>query len=262
MAPLRDYARILLHNALRQRKGYDRERARELLLLSVKLAVEARDRFWVEHQGLSASTTVATASAASQTRTPLPLSPSTTSKTTAATPPMVQAQQQCGRPDEKRHGRRRPLVAASIGCYGAALADGSEYRGGYGDTVGQRGLQDWHKERLDILARADGVDLVMFETIPCLAEVRAILALLEVSEIFVGVALLGALALSLFSMRVSLAFLVRLACFLKLERNYFLIEVEVLFAFLAVARRHDPIRTVYMYSARGEHHNRSGGKIK
>ena len=29
-------------------------------------------------------------------------------------------------------GRSTPLVAASVGCYGASLADGSEYRGNYG----------------------------------------------------------------------------------------------------------------------------------
>eukprot|EP00903_Cladosiphon_okamuranus_P006416 g6280.t1 len=163
------------------RKGYDRERAKELLLLSVKLAVEARDQFWVEHQ--RRSTSPATTLRPSKPRTPLQLPPSKTTKppppptTTAAGAKNPQQQLRGG--DGKRHDRRRPLVAASVGCYGAALADGSEYRGEYGETVGQQGLRDWHKERLDILAGADGVDLVMFETIPCLAEVRAILSLLE-----------------------------------------------------------------------------------
>lgn len=43
-----------------------------------------------------------------------------------------------GEADEvKKKGRKRqrPLVAASVGCYGAAQADGSEYRGQYGLTV-------------------------------------------------------------------------------------------------------------------------------
>lgn len=78
--------------------------------------------------------------------------------------------------------RLRPLVAASLGCYGAALADGSEYRGDYGKTIGVVRLREWHRERLDVLARAEGVDLVMFETVPCLEEVRAILSLLEVRK--------------------------------------------------------------------------------
>ena len=38
------------------------------------------------------------------------------------------------------------LVAASIGPYGAMLADGSEYRGRYGRTVAQ--LRDFHRARL------------------------------------------------------------------------------------------------------------------
>lgn len=164
----------------RQRKGHDRETATDLLLLSVKLAVEAREQFWVEHQGRP--TSPAAAPTVSEARAPTQLAPLPSAKaTTTTTTEAEQAQQKRrGGGDEKIRDRRRPLVAVSVGCYGAALADGSEYRGEYGDTVGQQSLRDWHKERLDILARAEGVDLVMFETIPCLAEVRAILSLLEV----------------------------------------------------------------------------------
>lgn len=68
-------------------------------------------------------------------------------------------------------GRR--WVAASVGPYGAALADGSEYRGDYRLTVTQ--LRDWHRPRLAVLAGA-GADLLALETIPCLAEVEALLA--------------------------------------------------------------------------------------
>lgn len=70
-------------------------------------------------------------------------------------------------------------MAASVGCYGAALADGSEYRGDYGSSIGWFELKAWHKERLEVLAGAEGVDFVLFETVPCLAEVRAILSLLQ-----------------------------------------------------------------------------------
>src|SRR3954468_24792180 len=41
-------------------------------------------------------------------------------------------------------------VAASIGPYGAMLADGSEYRGDYGKTSAD--LRDWHRPRFEILA--------------------------------------------------------------------------------------------------------------
>src|SRR5450631_3554814 len=42
-----------------------------------------------------------------------------------------------------RHARLRPLVAASIGPYGALLADGSEYRGRY--AINDRELRDFHR---------------------------------------------------------------------------------------------------------------------
>ena len=72
--------------------------------------------------------------------------------------------------------RLRPLVAASIGCYGAFLHDGSEYRGDYELSV--RELIDWHRPRLDLLA-ASGADVLACETIPCLAEAEALVRLLE-----------------------------------------------------------------------------------
>lgn len=73
---------------------------------------------------------------------------------------------------------RTTWVAASIGPYGATLADGSEYRGDYGLSVGE--LRAFHRPRLDVLANA-GADVLAIETIPCLAEVEAVLA--EVEEL-------------------------------------------------------------------------------
>ncbi|MFI7064678.1 homocysteine S-methyltransferase [Kribbella sp. NPDC050124] len=58
-------------------------------------------------------------------------------------------------------GRR--LVAASVGPYGAMLADGSEYRGRYG--VPPAVLRDFHGPRLELLIEA-GPDLLAVETIP------------------------------------------------------------------------------------------------
>src|ERR1700730_12230353 len=49
-----------------------------------------------------------------------------------------------------REGRLRPLVAASIGPYGAMLADGSEYRGRYARSDDQ--LRDFHRPRVEVLA--------------------------------------------------------------------------------------------------------------
>jgi len=64
-------------------------------------------------------------------------------------------------------------VAASVGPYGAMLADGSEYRGDYGLTVAE--LRRWHRRRLAVLADA-GPDVLAVETIPSLAEVEALCA--------------------------------------------------------------------------------------
>ncbi len=71
-------------------------------------------------------------------------------------------------------------VAASVGPYGAVRADGSEYRGDYGLTVDE--LRAFHRPRLDVLAGA-GADVLAVETIPCLAEVEALLAELDRAEV-------------------------------------------------------------------------------
>ncbi len=55
------------------------------------------------------------------------------------------------------------LVAASVGPYGAALHDGSEYVGAYGVTPDS--LREFHKHRLELLD-ASGADILACETIP------------------------------------------------------------------------------------------------
>ena len=66
-----------------------------------------------------------------------------------------------------REGRRRPLVAASVGPYGAFLADGSEYTGDY--RADDAALAAFHWRRLELLARS-GADLLAIETIPSARE--------------------------------------------------------------------------------------------
>ena len=68
------------------------------------------------------------------------------------------------------------LVAASVGPYGAMLADGSEYRGRYGLSVTE--LRDFHRERMAVLASTDA-DLRACETIPELEEGVALVELLD-----------------------------------------------------------------------------------
>lgn len=107
------------------RRGLSHAEALELLRRSVRLAMEARDRFWQD--------------------------------------------------PANRIGRPRPLVAASVGPYGAFLADGSEYRGDYG--LSETELMDFHRPRMAALLEA-GADLLACETIPCLIEARALARLL------------------------------------------------------------------------------------
>ncbi|MGW8265007.1 MAG: homocysteine S-methyltransferase [Longimicrobiales bacterium] len=108
-----------------RRRGLTEGAGRELLALSLRLALEARDLFWGE--------------------------------------------------ESDRKGRVRPLVAASIGPYGAFLADGSEYTGRYG--VSDAELYEFHRERWEVLAPG-GADLLACETIPTQREAEALLRLL------------------------------------------------------------------------------------
>ena len=67
-------------------------------------------------------------------------------------------------------------VAASVGPYGAFLADGSEYRGRYGVTAST--LRDFHAPRLELLASAEP-DLLAVETIPDADEAEVLVSLLD-----------------------------------------------------------------------------------
>ena len=60
-------------------------------------------------------------------------------------------------------GAKQPRVAASVGPYGAAQGDGSEYTGAY-DTD-DAGLLEFHEQRLKLLDES-GADILACETIP------------------------------------------------------------------------------------------------
>jgi homocysteine S-methyltransferase len=67
------------------------------------------------------------------------------------------------------------VVAASLGPYGAMLHNGAEYHGDYSCSFDE--LTAFHRERIAVLAGAEGrqkPDLLAFETLPSLAEARAI----------------------------------------------------------------------------------------
>ncbi|XP_045502271.1 translin-associated factor X-interacting protein 1-like [Colias croceus] len=60
---------------------------------------------------------------------------------------------------------RNILIAGSVGPFGAALNDGSEYSGTYIDKTSEETIRNWHKPRIDALIES-GVDILAFETIP------------------------------------------------------------------------------------------------
>lgn len=70
----------------------------------------------------------------------------------------------------------QPLIAASVGPYGAYLADGSEYHGNYGVT--DEILRAFHLERIRILDRSNA-DILACETIPSFQEARVLSELLN-----------------------------------------------------------------------------------
>lgn len=67
--------------------------------------------------------------------------------------------------------RSAPVLAASVGSYGAFLNDGSEYRGKFG--LSEHELADFHRDRLKTIASCNP-DVFACETLPCLLEARAL----------------------------------------------------------------------------------------
>lgn len=71
-------------------------------------------------------------------------------------------------------------VAASVGPYGAVLADGSEYRGRYG--LSRQELAAFHRPRIEELCAA-GPDVLAVETVPDVDEAEAVLEVLRGSGV-------------------------------------------------------------------------------
>ena len=87
-------------------------------------------------------------------------------------------------------GRPRPLVAMSVGPWGATAADGSEYTGTYPAAMTAEALADFHQRRL--VATLQGLDpsawpdVLACETIPSVCEVGAVCVALEAAAREVG----------------------------------------------------------------------------
>jgi homocysteine S-methyltransferase len=74
-----------------------------------------------------------------------------------------------------REGAPDAWIAGSVGPYGAALADGSEYTGAYAGSLSIAELRRFHRPRMALLAEA-GADVLALETVPAAAEAEALLA--------------------------------------------------------------------------------------
>ncbi|OWA33142.1 homocysteine S-methyltransferase [Saccharibacillus sp. O16] len=117
-------------------RGIEEAEALKLIRQTVSLAAQARDTFWMQKED----------------------------------------EQKNEDPAADQRQRPKPLVAASVGPYGAFLADGSEYVGHYGFS--DERLTAFHRPRMQALVEA-GADLLAFETIPSLQEARVLANLLE-----------------------------------------------------------------------------------
>jgi homocysteine S-methyltransferase len=76
----------------------------------------------------------------------------------------------------QQKSRPFPLIAGSVGPYGAYLADGSEYTGNY--ALGEDDYRMFHRSRMHLLKDA-GADLFAFETMPNFSETGVLANLLH-----------------------------------------------------------------------------------
>lgn len=89
---------------------------------------------------------------------------------------LLEARDEWWKDEGKAANRLFPITAASIGPYGAFLADGSEYRGDY--ELSKDELHLFHQERIKLLWN-QGVDLIAAETIPRLDEAMVIAEIVQ-----------------------------------------------------------------------------------
>ncbi|CAM4517982.1 homocysteine S-methyltransferase [Paenibacillus xylanexedens] len=138
-----------------RKRGIGEQAALELIRKTVELAAQARDDVWTEVQ-------------------------SALGEIESSTGQLVEASsvrsENCTVDRKADSLRPRPIIAGSVGPYGAYLADGSEYVGHYG--VSDETLAAFHRPRMAALIEA-GADILAFETIPSLQEAQVLVDLLK-----------------------------------------------------------------------------------
>ena len=75
--------------------------------------------------------------------------------------------------------KREIKIVGSYGPYGASLADGSEFTGKY--NTSDKIIMDYHQENMNIIKDLD-IDIILYETIPCLREIEILSKLVEEYE--------------------------------------------------------------------------------
>ena len=75
------------------------------------------------------------------------------------------------------HGRVKPLVAASLGSYGACLAGGEEYTGDF-HGADEQTIAAFQRERIQSVMQVDGVDCLLMETLPAVSELRLLIPII------------------------------------------------------------------------------------
>eukprot|EP01102_Stenamoeba_stenopodia_P010871 TRINITY_DN3311_c0_g1_i2.p1 TRINITY_DN3311_c0_g1~~TRINITY_DN3311_c0_g1_i2.p1 ORF type:complete len:257 (-),score=67.45 TRINITY_DN3311_c0_g1_i2:53-787(-) len=85
------------------------------------------------------------------------------------------------RSQEQQDQSPKPLVGVSVGCYGATLADGSEYSASYIDNISANELKQFHINRIEMMLKAPSgsFDLFVMETLPSVVEAKLLIELLE-----------------------------------------------------------------------------------
>ncbi|WP_458464664.1 homocysteine S-methyltransferase [Paenibacillus sp.] len=146
------------------KRGIGEQEALDLICKTVELAAQARDDVWEETQ----SGVVGSEGSTGQ----LVEASSVRAKT------VENGEHRADRTGDREGEclRPRPIIAGSVGPYGAYLADGSEYVGHYG--VSDETLAAFHRPRMAALIEA-GADILAFETIPSLQEAQVLVDLLK-----------------------------------------------------------------------------------
>ncbi len=154
-----------------ERAGVGRGDAEALLRRSVRLADSARQRFWAEHSEALADVDDARADAhadAAGAGGALANGGAAGEAQCNGEPGGGAGREGGGARSGSEAGsaqglagwqwaRGRPLVAFSLGSYGAALADGSEFTGAYGARVTEAQLMAFHRERIQARAASGRV---------------------------------------------------------------------------------------------------------